>query len=296
MKHKEQEIEQEADSAQHSEDAEDFPSGSFGHPGRLGRGSRYLRDATPKHRVAALIAALLFIVLLVASIALFFVIEMELLRPTPTTVAESHYLRARDAEADAVAAAQITGASIDTYPAVVTARISLADAQIQLGQMNAASRTIQLVIRHNPDNIQALLLQANIYEISGNYEDAVNAYQLVLDKIGNSDTDSQREALRGLGSSLIALGRTVEALDALSKAASIPPASITLHIAAGELALELERWQDAATHFYIVLFFYPDNQIALDHLAILERDHSTAAAAALEALIDGGSDLNEETP
>jgi len=289
MEHDEQDI----DEAKHSEDSE---LGFFDGRQRPSHGLRYFKDATPGQRKAALVAALLFIVLLLASIALFFAVEMELLRPTPTTIAESRYVRARDAAAEAVAAAEAAGLPVDSHPSVISARLAVVDAQIQLGQLNAASRTVQLIIRHNPDNIHALLLQGNIYELSGNYEEAIDAYQRVLEKLGNSDPESQREALRGMGNSFLALEQNLEALDALSRAAAIPPASVTLHIAAGELALDLERWQDAATHFYIVLFFYSDNQIALEHLAILERDHSDAAHAALEALIDGDSNLGQEAP
>jgi tetratricopeptide (TPR) repeat protein len=257
---------------------------------------RYLRDSTPGQRKAALIAALMLALLLVASISFFFVHEMDLLRPDPTSAAELQYLRARDAEGDAIAAARADGTSIDTSPAVVTARLNIANAQLSLGQTTAAARTIDAVVRSNPYNIRALILQGNIYEISNNNEEALEVYRRVLDKTEGLESEMQREALRGVGQSLAALGDNVQALDALARAALIQPESITLHIAAGELALSIERWQVAATHFYSVLRFEPTNERALEHLRMLEREHSDQARAALEALTSGTAYPQQESP
>jgi len=257
---------------------------------------RYFRDSTPKQRKAAFIAALMIVVILLASIALFFVVEMDLLRPTPTTAAEAQYLRARDAEQDAIAAAREAGAEIDSFPSVVTARLGIASAQLDMGQVTAAGRTIDMVVRNNPQNIRGLILQGNIYEVASNHDEALKAYQSALDLAQAGDTEAQREALRGMAQSLRALGEYDQALDALTRAALIPPESITLHLAAGELALELEFWQTAAAHFYSVLRFEPSNELALERLRGLERDHSAATSAALEALTSGTAFTNQGTP
>jgi len=248
---------------------------------------RYFRDATPGQRRAAFIAGLLCVVLLAASIAVFFVVESNMLRPTPTTAAESQYLRARDAEAQAMADAQLAGRSANTDPEVVAARISAADAQLAMGQQSAAARTIDAVVRDNPENFRAQVLQGNVYEVLGDKNRAIEIYRRLLDQDLSRDPEVEREALRGIGNSLIALGDSVQALDALARAALVPPESITLHLAAGTLALELERWQMAATHFYSVLRFEPNNETALEYLNMLERDHSAEAQAALAALVGG---------
>ena len=248
---------------------------------------RYFRDATPGQRKAVLIAALMCIVLLVASITVFFLIETNALRPNPTTASETQYLRARDAEAAAVAAAQATGRAIDTDAAVVQARISIAEAQLSMGQPSAAARTIDSVVKDNSENFRALIIQGNVYETLGNKDRALDIYRGILNQDLSNDPEVKREALRGMGNSLLVLGDSVQALDILAQAAIVPPESITLHLAAAELALELERWQTAATHFYSVLRFEPTNQIALDNLYILERDHSAEAQAALAALVSG---------
>ncbi|MCL2437855.1 MAG: hypothetical protein FWC99_02020 [Coriobacteriia bacterium] len=248
---------------------------------------RYLRDATLGQRRAAFAAAVLTVVMLIAAIALFFATEMEMLRPTPTTAAETQYLRARSAESDAIDAARAARVAVDTAPAVVAARIDTADAQLLMGQFSAAARTLDLVLRDNPHNVRALILRGNVYETSGDKRDAVDTYHLVLDYVGTHEPEVRREALRGIGYSLTSLGEGPQALDALTQAALIVPESTTLHLAAGELALELERWELAATHFYSVLRFAPNDELALDRLAVLERDHSEAASAALIALTEG---------
>jgi len=248
---------------------------------------RYFRDATSGQRRAALIAGLLCIVLLVASITTFFVLESNALRPTPTTAAESQYLRARDAESQAIADAQAAGRAVGSDPAVVTARINIADAQLSMGQQNAAARTIDAVIRDNPENLRAQVLQGNVYEVLGDKNRALEIYRRILEQDLSRDPEVRREALRGIGNSLIALGDSVQALDSFTQAALVPPESITLHLTAGTLALELERWQTAATHFYSVLRFEPSNEIALENLSMLERDHSAEAQAALADLVGG---------
>ena len=257
---------------------------------------RYFRDSTPKQRKAAFIAALMIVVILLASIAFFFVVEMDLLRPNPTTAAESQYLRARDAEQDAIAAARSVGAAVDTFPDVVEARLNIANAQLDMGQPTAARRTIDIVVRNNPHNIRALILKGNIYEVSNKHEEALEAYQSALNQAQSGEAEMQREALRGMGQSLRVLGEYDSALDALTRAALIQPESITLHLAAGDLALELESWQTAAAHFYSVLRFDPSNELALEHLRVLERDHSAATSAALEALTSGAAFTNQGTP
>ena len=257
---------------------------------------RYFRDSTPKQRKAALIAALMIVVVLLASIALFFVVEMDLLRPTPTTAAEAQYLRARDAEQDAIVAAREAGVDVDSFSGVVIARLNIASAQLDMGQASAAARTIDLVMRNNPQNIRGLILQGNIYEVVSSYDEALKAYQSALDLAQGGDTEAQREALRGMGQSLRALGEYDQALDALTRAALIPPESITLHLVAGDLALELEQWQTAAAHFYSVLRFEPSNEHALERLRVLERDHSVATRAALKALTNGTAFTNQGTP
>ena len=266
----------------------------------MGKGTstmqRYLRDSTPNQRKAALIAALMIVAILLASIALFFAVEMDLLRPTPTTAAESQYLRSRDAEQDAIAAARVAGAEIDSFPEVVTARLGIASAQLDMGQVSAATQTIDLVLNNNPQNIRGLILQGNIYEVSSNYNEALKAYQSALDYVRDGDTEAVREALRGRGQSLRALGEYDQSLDALTRAALILPESITLHLAAGDLALDLERWQTAATHFYSVLRFEPSNEHALERLRVLERDHSAATRAALEDLTSGTAFTEQRSP
>ena len=266
----------------------------------MGKGTstmqRYLRDSTPKQRRAALIAALTVIAILVASISFFLAHELDLLRPTPTTAAQAQYLRARDAERDAIAAARNAGVAIDTSSAVVTARLSIAAAQLDMGQNSAAASVIDSILENNPQNTRARILKGNISELSGDYYAALEAYQAALDQIQTADTEVQREALRGMGQSLAALGESDQALDALTRAALIVPESISLHLAAGDLALDLERWQTAATHFYSVLRFDPSNELALERLRSLERDHSTETRAALEALTGGTAFTEQVAP
>ena len=266
----------------------------------MGKGTstmqRYLRDSTLEQRRAALIAALAVIVILLASIAFFFAHELDLLRPTPTTAAQAQYLRARDAERDAVAAARDAGMTVDTSSAVVTARLSIAAAQLDMGQSSAAASVIDSILENNPQNARARILKGNISELSGDYHTALEAYQTVLDQTQTADTEIQREALRGMGQSLAALGESDQALDALTRAALIQPESISLHLAAGDLALDLELWQVAATHFYAVLRFAPSNETALARLSVLERDHSEATRAALEALTSGTAFTEQGSP
>jgi len=248
---------------------------------------RYYHASTQGQRRAAFFAALLTIALLAAAIALFFMMETDALRPTPNTAEEAAYLAARDAESSAVAAAQTAGRAVDSDAAVVLARINIAQAQMNMGQHTAAIRMIDNVAIDNPQDMRVKILQGNIYEATGSKSRAIEIYNEVLDQALSLEPEMQREALRGLGYSLMTLGDSDEALDALTRAALIPPESITLHLAAGELALELERWQPAAAHFYSVLRFDPENSVALENLGTLEREHSIESRAALEALLQG---------
>ena len=263
---------------------------------KMSPASRYLKAATLGQRRAAFIAALLCVVLLAATIALFFAVELSLVNPTPATAAEAAYLRARESESEAVDLARTTGADINTFPAVVIARIQIAQSQLDLGQISAASRLIDSVISDNPENLRALILRANIYEQEQDFDRALSAYRRILDAASADEPEVQREALRGIGASLMAIGDNVQALDSLTRAAVISPSSITLHLVAGELALMLERWDSAAAHFYTVLRFEPTNEDALNRLSELERDHKETTAAALDAVVDGSAFANYGIP
>ncbi|MCL2402885.1 MAG: hypothetical protein FWC86_01415 [Coriobacteriia bacterium] len=249
--------------------------------------AKYLRDATPGQRRAALVAAILTVVMLLAAIALFFATEMELLRPTPTTAAETQYLRARSAESSAIEAARNAGEDINTAPAVVSARLDAANAQLSMGQLSIAARTLDLVLRDNPYNVKALVLRGNIYEDLEDWGNAIETYYFALESAAEQEPELRREALRGISHSLVSLGQLPQAMDSLTQAALIVPESTTLHLAAGELALELERWELASAHFYSVLRFDPSNEAALEHLAMLERDHTESTQDALKALTEG---------
>jgi len=245
---------------------------------------RYLRASTPGQRRAAYAAALLLIVLLVAAIAFVAVSGTDILSPDPANVAEQQYLRAREAEQQGIATATATGQDIDTFPAVITARLSIAQAQLEMGQTTLAARLADSIVQANPDNVRALILQGNVYEVAGNNDRALTAYRTALDLTQEGEPELQREALRGIGHNLAALGDNAQALGMLEQAALIPPESITLHLAAAEIALGLERWQDAAHHYYSVLMFDPENDIAREQLQMLERDHSRATQAAQDML------------
>jgi len=257
---------------------------------------RYLREATRSQRMAAIIAALCMIVLLFAAIGLFFASSMNLLQPTPTSAAESQYLRARNDESAAIQAAEAQGFNPDTNPVVVESRMRIADAQLSMGQFTAAERTIQQVLNSNPENARAHILKGNIYETAENWDSALTTYRQALEHGAETEPELQREALRGAAVSLIEIGDLSQAYDSLSQAASIMPESLTLHNSAGELALQLERWQDAATHFYSVLRFDPENAVALQSLAMLEAEHADAASAALISLTDPTQDNSQDSP
>jgi len=257
---------------------------------------RYLREATPGQRWAAVVAALCTIVLLTVAIALFFASSMELLQPTPASAAESQYLRARNDEAAAIQTAQSQGFNPDTTPAVIESRMRIADAQLTMGQFSAAQRTIQQVLDNDPENARAHILKGNIYETAEDWNSALTAYRQALDHGAQTEAELQREALRGTAVSLIAIGDLSQAYDSLAQAAFIRPESLTLHNSAGELALQLERWQDAATHFYSTLRFDPENTFALQHLANIEVQHPDAASAALIKLTDPTQNNSQDSP
>ncbi|MCL2525455.1 MAG: tetratricopeptide repeat protein [Coriobacteriia bacterium] len=262
---------------------------------KMGWAQRYLSSATKGQRKALLLAAILCVLLLVASIALVIVVETQLVSPTPTTAAESEFIRAREAESSAVTAALAQGEAVDTFPAVVSARMQMVEAQISLGQLTAAQRMVDALVKANPDNMRAAVVQGNISELNGDYNQALSRYRSVMDRSEGLDPEFRREALRGIGNSLLNLGDEVQALDALTQAAIIPPESISLHLTAGDLAYKLERWQQAALHFYSVLRFEPSNATALDRLKTIEADHRADAESALEALTGGGNAFADVT-
>ena len=245
---------------------------------------RYFRASTAGQRRAAYIVAILSIALLLAAIAFVVVSDLGLIRPVATNAAQQQYLRARDAETQGIAAAQTAGAEIDTFPAVITARLSIVQAQLAMGQNAAATRLVDSIVRANPDNVRALIVQGNVLEVAGDNGRALDAYRSAFEYAPAGEPELQREALRGIGNCLVQLGDSVQAFAMLSQAALIPPESTTLHLAAAEVALDLENWQDAAHHYYSVLIFDSDNEVALEQIEVLERDHSIASQAAQEQL------------
>ncbi|MCL2680366.1 MAG: hypothetical protein FWF11_02675 [Coriobacteriia bacterium] len=253
-------------------------------------GRRYLKASTPGQRRAAFIAALLGILLLLAAIGVLFVERSQVFRPAPTTAAQQQYLRGRESERQAIAAAEAAGHNTDTFPAVVTARLNIARALLAMGRVSAAADLVDGVAAANPTNARAFIVQGNVHEFAADYERAIAAYWRALDLVQNNEPELQREALRGLGNSFIASGDRAQGLDMFVRGARIKPESICLHLAAAEVALDLQRWQDGAHHYYAVLFFDPDNETALEQLRMLERDHSAAAQAAMDALIRRMSD------
>jgi len=257
--------------------------------------NRALKFSSRRQRLTALFAAAACAVLLIAAIALVIVTRTGILQPTPTNEAQMRYVLALEAERVATADAKQRGADLDTDPALVTARVDLARARLALGQLSQASSTATRLIAANPDHIQVVQLHANILEQRGRSADALAAYQHLLELTSESEPSIYRDAWRGIGHALLDQGDKSAALDALERAAAVPPETPWLYIEAGDIAYSLELWQRAAENYYRARLFDTDVNALSEKLRDLEQNHPAEVKAAREAL-DASFQTNGTTP
>ena len=246
--------------------------------------ARVLRISSKGQRRAAIFAAVSFCVLLVGTIAGVIAYQAGYLRPTPTNDAQLQYTVAVEAERAAVAAAQAAGADLDTDPDVVVARVNLARAYLALGQVPQAARLSQRLFDANMEDANVVLLHANVLERQGRMARALPAYQRVLDLVGSGETEIHREAWRGIGTAMLDQGDREGALDAFRRAAAIRPESPALYVSAGDVALDLKLWEQAAENFLRARLFGMNNESLNQKIADLERNHSEAVESARETI------------
>jgi tetratricopeptide (TPR) repeat protein len=239
---------------------------------------------SPGQRKAAFVAAGVLVVLLLAAIGLLIASASGALHPTPTTEAQLAYVQAQKAESKAVAAARAQGKQVSTDFAVIATRANLVLAELDLGQVATAAKRAKKLAHDNQTNAWARYAYASVLETQKKTGAATDEFGAALNYVAETEPELRRSILVGYGHGLLKRGEKPEALDALTQAARIQPASPDLYEEAGDLALKLKLYADAATDYYSARVFDPNDADLNKKISAVERAHAPEAQKALAAV------------
>jgi tetratricopeptide (TPR) repeat protein len=132
--------------------------------------------------------------------------------------------------------------AINQHPQSVDLRLRKAAVNIELGQWDYAIEEYGRVLLMEPRNLTALYFRAYAYEHVRSHEQAKADYESILRLV-----PSNFEARLGLAMTYRKMGKSVEALDALSQLVQFSPDSAYAYAARAGLEVELKQY-DAALY------------------------------------------------
>jgi tetratricopeptide (TPR) repeat protein len=152
--------------------------------------------------------------------------------------------------------------------------LHVAACQEGLGHAEAALQELDALLALEPDNTQALLAEARIYDDTGRVPEAVRLLQRVTEL-----QPAHAGAFAALGSKLNSLGAHEPAVQALQRALELGAGDYALRFTLGQSLIVLKRWGEARTLFRALTGERADHGDAWLELAIAELRSGDLAAA-----------------
>lgn len=140
---------------------------------------------------------------------------------------------------DTLSAAQALEDALKLQPGDLEATYQLARVRYKQGRMPEAIAGFQQVLQRDPSRIKALENLGLSFERSGDLEQALAAYQRAVDLDRTAPSHSDRPYLY-LGTLLVKLGRSPEALPVLTRGIELNPKSGPLHAELGKAYVALK--------------------------------------------------------
>ena len=131
--------------------------------------------------------------------------------------------------------------------------IRVAGAALAGGLPQAALNATRAALERDPDNVQALMQQADALTSMGRMDAAAEAYKRVLSREASPTREQARQARLGVGRAELAAGRAVEAEATYRELLAIAPKEAAGHSGLG-IALDLQgRHADAQAAYRVAL-------------------------------------------
>jgi len=156
--------------------------------------------------------------------------------------------------------------------------LRLAELQNDLDQVGDCLKALEYALRLEPRNRDALLLAAGVLQKAGDFEQAVQRADQVLDLEGGN----RLAALLNKGTALLPMARYAEALAAADAALNIDPRQPVAHSTRGSALFGLGRLEEAQAAFDQALTLRPGHGLVLINRAAVLR----ALRRPAEALAD----------
>jgi CheY-like chemotaxis protein/Tfp pilus assembly protein PilF len=158
--------------------------------------------------------------------------------------------------------ARVMFEALDATKALPWARLGIARAQLEGGQLTPCKRTLESLITDNPGYADAYDVMGRAHFQSGDFEQAFETYQRAL-----SLTPSSLSRLQKMGMLAFYLGRTDEAMQALERAASLGGTSSMFD-------------QQSTVMLALLQFSKNDNKALQKSLNLLMKAHESAPRSA----------------
>ncbi|MCL2491295.1 MAG: tetratricopeptide repeat protein [Coriobacteriia bacterium] len=228
-----------------------------------------------------LAAVLMAIALLIGSILfLSFAVPNNWLVPTPRNQFERDIIVAQD-EVREAERTYGTGPTEEGRTPYADASALLLEARLNAKQFNRALKDARALSEQFPDHAQITLMYARALFETEHFSDAQQVISELLDRT-QLPTDIARDAYYMQAQLSLNEGEHSDAFESLIRAAQIPPASTQYYEEAGNLAVSLRRWEDAANAYGWALAFNPDSRAAQVALSEIRSKDPEAFAHGIE--------------
>ncbi|MCJ2543934.1 tetratricopeptide repeat protein [Thermostichus vulcanus] len=167
-------------------------------------------------------------------------------------------------------------------PSNTVARLNLATAFSQQGNLSAAASELSTLLSFDPNHAPARFLLAEIHLAQGSLPEAIEQYRAAL------AVDPQLpSAQRQLGMALLKQGQTEAALQALQTAVTQNPNDAEAHYQLGSAYAQQKNWDPALRHYLQAAQLDPAHVAAQERLGrwFLARGYTEAALSSLQAAV-----------
>ena len=157
---------------------------------------------------------------------------------------------------------------LEEYPTCVEALISKAIATERLGQPDVAVEIASYALEFEPDNDDIIYIYAFMNKMAGNFEEAINYYNLFLEKnVSDTESDIIYNVQIDIISCYTELGEYDKAIQELEALTNIEPYHLTLWYSIGVIYNYQEKLSDAIEALEITLAIDDTFTPALTELA-----------------------------
>lgn len=151
--------------------------------------------------------------------------------------------------------------------------MGLVRAYLLAGKTSDAQSFLDSVIKSNPENLDARLMQAQLYAMSGNKDKAIAAYNAIISQSPNRSEGYQRLAVLYLRSN-----QAGEAEKVVAQGLAAIPKDLNLRFTQAGVFETAKKNKEAIQVYESLLKDKPDSDVVINNLASLLADFSTSKA------------------